>query len=127
MPPLSANRECEILRAAARRLGWHPFDVPMLRNSVPYNGRQACMRCRWCIGHACEVNAKNGTHNTVIPTALATGNCEIRVNVGEGWAQQEFNTASWRPWRIDLSEPGLGRVPSQPRRSAETIGCRMRR
>ena len=35
MPPLPANRGCEILRGAAKRLGWHPFDVPMLRNSVP--------------------------------------------------------------------------------------------
>jgi choline dehydrogenase-like flavoprotein len=51
----------------------------MLRNSVPYNGRGACMRCRWCVGFACEVDAKNGTHNTVIPKALATGNCELRT------------------------------------------------
>jgi choline dehydrogenase-like flavoprotein len=80
MPPVPANRESEILRAAARRLGWHPFDIPMFRNSVPYQGRQACMRCRWCVGHACEVNAKNGTHNTVIPAALATGNCELRTH-----------------------------------------------
>ena len=36
------------------------------------------MRCRWCVGFACEVDAKNGTHNTVIPAALATGNCELR-------------------------------------------------
>ncbi len=79
MPPLTQNREGELLFAAARRLGWHPFDVPMLRNSVPYNGRQACMRCRWCVGFACEVDAKNGTQNTVIPTALATGNCELRT------------------------------------------------
>ena len=79
MPPLPGTRECEILRAAANRLGWHPFDVPMLRNSVPYNGRQACMRCRWCVGHSCEVDAKNGTQNTVIPKALATGNCDIRT------------------------------------------------
>ena len=35
MPPLSPNREYEILHPAARRLGWHPFDLPMLRNSVP--------------------------------------------------------------------------------------------
>lgn len=80
MPPLSLNRECEILKAAALRLGWHPFDLPMLRNSVPYNGRQACMRCRWCVGHACEVDAKNGTQNTVIPKALASGNCELRTH-----------------------------------------------
>ncbi|MFB3825571.1 MAG: GMC family oxidoreductase [Bryobacteraceae bacterium] len=79
MPPLPASRECRVLYAAAKRLGWHPFDIPMFRNSVPYNGRQACMRCRWCVGHQCEVNAKNGTHNTVIPKAMATGNCEVRT------------------------------------------------
>jgi choline dehydrogenase-like flavoprotein len=79
MPPLSPNREYEILKPAARRLGLHPFDIPMLRNSVPYNGREACMRCRWCVGFACEVDAKNGTQNTVIPTALATGNCALRT------------------------------------------------
>jgi len=78
MPPLPPNREYEILKPAAQRLGLHPFDIPMLRNSVPYNGRAACMRCRWCVGFACEVDAKNGTQNTVIPTALATGNCELR-------------------------------------------------
>jgi choline dehydrogenase-like flavoprotein len=80
MPPLAGSRECEILRAAAGRLGWHPFDVPMFRNSVPYQGRQACMRCRWCVGHSCEVDAKNGTQNTVIPKALATGNCVLRTH-----------------------------------------------
>lgn len=37
------------------------------------------MRCRWCVGFACEVNARTGTHNTAIPTALATGNCELRT------------------------------------------------
>ena len=79
MPPLPANREHEILKPAAERLGLHPFDIPMLRNTVPYNGRGACMRCRWCVGFACEVDAKCGTHNTVIPKALATGNCELRT------------------------------------------------
>src|SRR5271165_295649 len=78
MPPLPPNREYQVLKPAAERLGLHPFDIPMLRNSVPYNGRVACMRCRWCVGFACEVDAKNGTQNTVIPTALATGNCELR-------------------------------------------------
>jgi choline dehydrogenase-like flavoprotein len=79
MPPLPPSREHRILKDAAERLGLHPFDIPMLRNTVPYNGRGACMRCRWCVGFACEVDAKNGTHNTVIPKALATGNCELRT------------------------------------------------
>ncbi len=79
MPPLPPNREFEILEPAAKRLGLHPFHTPMARNSVPYNGRGPCMRCRWCVGFACEVDAKNGTQNTVIPVALATGNCELRT------------------------------------------------
>ena len=51
----------------------------MARNSVPYNGRGPCMRCRWCCGFACEVDAKNGSQNTVLPVALGTGNCELRT------------------------------------------------
>ena len=79
MPPLPPNREFQILEPAAKRLGLHPFPIPMARNSVPYNGRGPCMRCRWCVGFACEVDAKNGSQNTVIPVALATGNCELRT------------------------------------------------
>ena len=79
MPPLAPNREYQVLYPAAKRLGLHPFDVPMLRNTVPYNGRRSCMRCRWCVGFACELSARTGTHNTVIPAALATGNCELRT------------------------------------------------
>jgi len=79
MPPHPPNREYEILKPAAERLGLHPFDIPMLRNTVPYDGRPACMRCRWCCGFACEVNAKCGTHNTVIPKAIATGNCSLKT------------------------------------------------
>jgi choline dehydrogenase-like flavoprotein len=79
MPPLAPNREFYILEPAAKRLGLHPFHLPMTRNSVPYNGRGPCMRCRWCCGFACEVDAKNGSQNTVIPTALASGNCELRT------------------------------------------------
>ena len=79
MPPLAPNKEYQVLQPAARRLGLHPFDIPMLRNTVPYNGRRACMRCRWCVGFACELSARTGTHNTLIPAALATGNCELRT------------------------------------------------
>ncbi len=80
MRPLAPNKEYQVLRPAAERLGLHPFHIPMLRNTEPYNGRRSCMRCRWCVGFACELNARTGTHNTVIPTALATGNCELRTD-----------------------------------------------
>jgi len=80
MPPLPPSLEHTTLEAAAKRLGLHPFSIPMLRNTVPFNGRGPCMRCRWCVGFACEVDAKNGTHNTVIPKAIASGNCDLRTN-----------------------------------------------
>jgi choline dehydrogenase-like flavoprotein len=80
MPPVTPEgREFEILDKGARKLGLHPFHIPMLRNSIPYNGRPACMRCRWCVGFACEVDAKNGTQNTVLPVALKTGLLELRT------------------------------------------------
>jgi choline dehydrogenase-like flavoprotein len=79
MPPFHYNTEGRLLDPAARRLGWHPFPIPMLRNSVPHGGRPACIHCRFCVGFACEVNAKCGTHNTAIPAAIATGNCEVRT------------------------------------------------
>jgi choline dehydrogenase-like flavoprotein len=79
MPAIPANREHQILEKAALSKGWHPFYIPMLRNSVPYNGRPACMRCRWCVGFACEVDAKCGSQSTVLPTALATGHLTLRT------------------------------------------------
>jgi choline dehydrogenase-like flavoprotein len=79
MPPHPYYTPAQRLEPAARRIGYHPFPIPMLRNTVPYGGRPACIHCRYCSGYACEVNAKAGTHNTVIPTALATGNCSLRT------------------------------------------------
>jgi choline dehydrogenase-like flavoprotein len=80
MPPFSYNKEGRLLYDAAKRIGLHPFPIPMLRNSVAYNGRPGCINNRTCVGFACPVNAKNGSQNTVIPAALATDNCELRVN-----------------------------------------------
>ncbi|MBN1996617.1 GMC family oxidoreductase [candidate division KSB1 bacterium] len=80
MPPFENTKEGTLLSAAARRLGLHPFPIPMLRNSVPYDGRPGCIRNRTCIGFQCPVDAKNGTHNTVIPAAMATGHCTVKTH-----------------------------------------------
>ncbi len=79
MPGFSYNDEARILEKAANNLGWHPFPIPMARNSIPYRGRPACYRFRTCVGYACPVNAKGGSQNTVIPIALQTGNCDLRT------------------------------------------------
>ncbi|MFY9925300.1 MAG: GMC family oxidoreductase [Opitutaceae bacterium] len=79
MPAFPFNREGLRVVETTRRMGLHPFPIPMLRNSVPYNGRPACIHMRSCVGFACPVDAKAGSQNTVIPLALASGNCELRT------------------------------------------------
>ncbi len=80
MPAFEYNREANVLNETTKRMGLHPFPIPMLRNSIPYNGRAACIRNRTCCGFACPVDGKNGTQNTVIPEALKTGNCNLETN-----------------------------------------------
>jgi choline dehydrogenase-like flavoprotein len=80
MPSFPYSREGRLLSAAGKRLGWHPFPIPMARNSIPYGGRPKCIHMRSCCGFACPINAKCGTQNTVIPAALATGACELRTD-----------------------------------------------
>ncbi len=80
MPAFEYNREDkDVLIPAIKRMGFHPYPIPMLRNSVRYNGRAACLRNHTCCGYICPCDAKNGTQNTVIPVAMKTGNCEIRT------------------------------------------------
>jgi len=79
MPAFPFNREGKRVVETTRRMGLHPFPIPMLRNSMPYNGRPACIHMRSCVGFACPVDAKAGSHNTVLPIALATGNCVLRT------------------------------------------------
>ncbi len=77
MPPLPRTGPAHRLAVAAETLGWGTLDVPLLINSVDYQGRAACVRCGQCVGFACPVEAKSGTHNTALPAALATGNCTL--------------------------------------------------
>ncbi len=80
MPAFEYNKDGKIIADTCKRIGLHPFPIPMLRNSIAYNGRAACIRNRTCCGYACPINAKNGTHNTVIPIAILSGNCDVKTN-----------------------------------------------
>jgi choline dehydrogenase-like flavoprotein len=79
MPPLRDDAIRRAFAAAAGRLGWGSGPVPFAINSVPRDGRAACAHCSQCLGHASPVNAKNSTYNTVIPRAVASGNCDLLV------------------------------------------------
>lgn len=77
MPPMPGDRTRAVLGEAAGALGWGTTSIPFAINSVQRDGRQQCVRCSQCVGHACPVDAKNGSHNTFLPRALATGNCQL--------------------------------------------------
>lgn len=79
MPPLPMTERGRRFQAGAGSLGWHSTRVPLMINSVPYNGRPACVNCQHCVGFACPVDAKNGTQNTTIASAVASGRCHIET------------------------------------------------
>ena len=80
MPAFPYNLEGQLLAKQTKAMGLHPFPIPMLRNSIPYGGRNACSHMRTCVGFACPVDAKGGTQNTVIPRAIKSGNCELKTH-----------------------------------------------
>jgi choline dehydrogenase-like flavoprotein len=77
LPPVSPSLQTAALKRGAASLGWRTGPVPLLINTVPYDGRDKCIACKYCVGFACPADAKNGTHNTAIPRALATGHCDL--------------------------------------------------
>jgi choline dehydrogenase-like flavoprotein len=80
MPPLPIKSEGVLMERGAKKLGWHPWPAPMAINSQPHAGSPGCIACGFCFGMGCEVGAKSSTLVRMIPTAVATGRCEIRPN-----------------------------------------------
>ena len=72
MPALPLTATGRLLARGAQQLGLSTAPVPLAINSVPYDGRPACARCGQCVGFSCPVEAKNGTHNTLLPRATQT-------------------------------------------------------
>ncbi|SDQ12993.1 Choline dehydrogenase [Curtobacterium sp. UNCCL20] len=77
MPPVRSGAARQRLADAAGVLGISTVHVPLLVNSTPYLGRRACEQCGMCVGFACPVDAKNGSQNTMLTRAFATGNASI--------------------------------------------------
>jgi len=80
LPPVPPSPHTVALQHGARQLGWRTTPVPLLINTEAYRGRSSCIGCKYCVGFACPTDAKTGTQNTVIPRALATGNCELKTS-----------------------------------------------
>ncbi|WP_192860319.1 GMC family oxidoreductase N-terminal domain-containing protein [Mycobacterium sp. MS1601] len=80
MPGVPHNSIGRHLADGARALGLPTTTPPMAVNTRAYNQRPACVQCALCVGHACPADAKNGSHNTVLRSAVATGRCTITAS-----------------------------------------------
>ena len=99
------------LKRGAASLGWRTHGVPLLINSIPYQGRGACIRCNSCVGFACPSDAKNGGHNTFLARGLATGKVTL---VTQAFVSELDLDARGRVSGVVYFEGALG--PSQPKR-----------
>jgi choline dehydrogenase-like flavoprotein len=94
--PMPVKASGVLLERAGKKLGYNPYPAPVAILSQPHNNRPPCIHCGFCNGFGCEVSAKSSTLVTMIPLALASGNCELRtgctvakVNTDEGGRANE--------------------------------------
>ncbi len=102
LPPVPRTPAAEWLAGGASKLGWPTFTPPLAVNTRPYQGRGACIQCAQCIGFACPTEAKNGSHNTLLPRALATGRCTL---VTRAQAARILTDAAGRATGVEYSAP----------------------
>jgi len=80
MPPLPIKSSGVLFERGAKKLGLHPFPMPLAILSQPYRGRRACIHCGFCSGFGCTVGARSSPAYSDIPVAEKTGRLEVRPN-----------------------------------------------
>ncbi len=115
MPPVPLNAQGAWLARGAAALGWPAFTPPLAVNTTPHLGRAACIQCNQCIGFACPTDSKNGSHNTLLPRALATGRCEL---ITRAHAARILTDASGRATGVEFFAPAAPDSAQIERRTA---------
>lgn len=83
-PPMKETPPITLFKEAAKKLGYHPFQIPSGNLSEMYENPDgqtinACQYCSYCMMYGCDFGAKSDPVVTVIPTAKETGNYELRT------------------------------------------------
>jgi choline dehydrogenase-like flavoprotein len=78
-PPMPVKSSDVLLERGAKALGMTAYPAPVAILSQAHNGRPGCIHCGFCNGYGCEANAKSSTMVSMIPLAMASGNCELRT------------------------------------------------
>lgn len=78
MPPLETNPLATLVDKGCEALGYHVYGTPRGIISKPMGERAPCVYCDFCGSYGCESGAKSSTLEALLPSAIATGNCEVR-------------------------------------------------
>jgi choline dehydrogenase-like flavoprotein len=83
LPPLPFHQINEILSVGAKRLGYHPFHIPMGISSIKYpvNDLEPCVSCNYCSGYPCVWNSKNSVDVALLMKIRNHQNLVIATNV----------------------------------------------
>ncbi|MBS4192399.1 GMC family oxidoreductase [Bacillus sp. FJAT-49705] len=82
-PPMKESPPIHLFKQAAKKLGYHPYQVASANLSEGYTNPDGqtinqCMYCSFCTQYGCDFGAKSDARVTVIPAAQATNNFELR-------------------------------------------------
>lgn len=82
---LKNGPELDLFKETTKNMGLDPFTMPAANNSQAYQNPDGqhmagCQMNGFCERFGCEYGAKASPNITVIPTALKTGNFELRPN-----------------------------------------------
>jgi len=83
-PPMLESPAIRLFKDTTKKMGYHPYQVASGNLSQAYtnpDGEQInqCMFCSFCTQYGCDFGAKSDPLVTVIPTAMKTGNFEVRT------------------------------------------------
>jgi choline dehydrogenase-like flavoprotein len=79
VPPVPMKSSGALFYRAADKLGLTVVPGPLAIITRPYMGRSACVNCGMCSDFGCHVRARSSSAVTMIPQAIASGNCEVRA------------------------------------------------
>ena len=65
MPPMPFSYQAQVLAQGVEKLGGHPLHGPLAVASIPYQGREACNGCGFCM-QGCRNTAKSGRGENII-------------------------------------------------------------
>src|SRR5699024_10574159 len=92
-PPITLFKE------SAKKLGYHPFQIPSGNLSEPYKNPDgqminACQYCSFCMLYGCDFGAKSDPIVTTIPSPKETGTFELRTKAYARRVMHDGNKAT---------------------------------